>query len=94
LAGRAVLIAHGDRERVTDPALSLAYATQARAVSDRVCRFEVHGDGHGMLRRAGDWHRLVRRFVAGTAGIEPLDPAIAAGYAAGGLRIPLASDGS
>jgi pimeloyl-ACP methyl ester carboxylesterase len=90
LAGRAVLIAHGDQERVTDPALSYAYAVRARAVTDRVCRFEVRGDGHAMLRRARDWHRLVRRFVAGSTGIEPLDPAFSSAYQ-DGLRVPLAS---
>jgi len=30
-----------------------------------------------MLTRLGDWNRLVRRFVLGVAGIEPLDPVIA-----------------
>ena len=92
LVGRSVLIAHGDRERMTDPALSLAYARRARAVTDRVARFEVHGDGHAMLRRAGDWHRLVRDFVAGTLGIEPLDPSLANAWAEAGpagLQVPL-----
>lgn len=77
LAGRTVLIAHGDRERMTDPAQSYAYALRAKRVTDRVCRFEVHGDGHAMLRRARDWHSLVRRFVLGELGIEPVDPQIA-----------------
>jgi predicted esterase len=88
LAGREILIAHGDRERVTDPALSHSYAVRARTVTDQVCRFEVHGDGHAMLRRAGDWHRLVRRFVAGSTGIEPADPEFARAYQ-DGLRVPL-----
>lgn len=77
LAGRSVLIAHGDRERTTDPAESYAYAVRAAAVTDRICRFEVHGDGHAMLRRARDWTSLVRRFVLGELGIEPEDPEIA-----------------
>ncbi|MCW0214555.1 MAG: lysophospholipase [Pseudonocardia sp.] len=76
LAGRSVLIAHGDRERMTDPARSLAYAIRAKTVTDRVARFEVLGDGHSMLRRAGDWTSLVRRFVLGELEIEPPDPDI------------------
>jgi dienelactone hydrolase len=77
LAGRGVLIAHGDRDRMTDPAESYAFAVRAKRVTDRVCRFDVLGDGHAMLRRAGDWNSLVRRFVLGELGIEPPDPEIA-----------------
>jgi pimeloyl-ACP methyl ester carboxylesterase len=73
LAGRSVLIAHGDRDRWTDPRQSLAYAVRAKAVTDRVARFEVLGDGHSMLRRSGDWASLVRRFVLGEIEIEPPD---------------------
>lgn len=76
LAGRAVLIAHGDRERMTDPAESFAYAVRARAVTARVARFDVLGDGHAMLRRAADWSWLVRRFVLGELGVEPLDRSV------------------
>ncbi|WP_338051228.1 alpha/beta fold hydrolase [Pseudonocardia acidicola] len=76
LAGRTVLIAHGDRERWTDPRESYAYAVRAKQITDRVCRFDVFGDGHAMLRRAGDWSSLVRRFVLGELGIEPEDPEI------------------
>jgi alpha-beta hydrolase superfamily lysophospholipase len=77
LAGRTVLIAHGDRERWTDPRESYDYAVRAKVVTDRVCRFEVHGAGHFMLSRAVDWRSLVRRFVLGVLGIEPEDPEIA-----------------
>lgn len=76
LAGRTVLIAHGDRDHRTDPGASHRYARAARAVTDEVCRFELTGSGHAMLRRAGDWHALVRRFVAGALRLAPLDPVI------------------
>jgi len=76
LAGRAVVIAHGDRERMTDPAGSYAYAVHAKEITDRIARYDVLGDGHAMLRRAGDWSSLVRRFVLGELGIEPIDPDI------------------
>lgn len=92
LAGRAVLIAHGDRERMTDPAASFAYALRARDVTSRVARFDVLGDGHAMLRRAGDWTSLVRRFVLGEIGAEPRDPVITNAVqepAPTGLRVAL-----
>jgi alpha-beta hydrolase superfamily lysophospholipase len=65
LAGRAVLIAHGDRDTRTDPRESLAYARRAAKVSDRVEYREVRGAGHAMLRKARTWSALVRRFVLG-----------------------------
>jgi pimeloyl-ACP methyl ester carboxylesterase len=77
LAGRTVLIAHGDRERWTSPVNSFQYAVRAKRVTDRVARFDMSGAGHFMLARAGEWHRLVRRFVLGATGIEPEDPVIA-----------------
>jgi alpha-beta hydrolase superfamily lysophospholipase len=77
LDGRTVLIAHGDRERWTDPAESYRYALRAKERGVRVCRFDVPGAGHFMLTRVRDWHTLTRRFVLGVLGIEPVDPAIA-----------------
>lgn len=92
LAGRSVLIAHGDRERRTDPQLSHRFAVRARSVTDRVCRFEVLGDGHAMLRRARDWSSLVSRFVEAEVGLRGPDPAIEDAMrcpAPDGLRVPL-----
>ncbi|WP_394617632.1 alpha/beta hydrolase [Lentzea sp. JNUCC 0626] len=77
LSGKALLIAHGDQERMTDPAKSLEFARQAKTVTDRVARFSVVGDGHAMLRRARDWTRLVVSFVHGELGLEPVAPDIA-----------------
>ena len=93
LAGRTVLIAHGDQDRMTDPGESYAFAVRARRVSERVGRFEVHGDGHAMLKRARDWHSLASRFVLGEVGIEPPDPEITNALrqpAPAGLRAALA----
>lgn len=92
LAGRTVLIAHGDRDTVTEPGLSHAYALRARQVSDAVCRFEVRGESHALLRRAGEWRRLVRGFTLGVLGITEPDPAIAAALvqpAPAGLNVAL-----
>ncbi len=94
LRGKSLLIAHGDRERTTDPAKSLWFARQAKTVTDRVARFSVVGDGHAMLRRARDWTRLVVDFVHGELGLEPMAPDIAnAMHEASprGLDVPLGS---
>ncbi|AHH97140.1 alpha/beta hydrolase [Kutzneria viridogrisea] len=91
LAGRQLLIAHGDRERWTDPALSYQYALRARRIAE-VARFDVHGDGHAMLRRAPEWTRLVTGFTLGCLGFEPMPPVITNAMcepAPNGLRVPL-----
>jgi len=92
LAGRTVLVAHGDQDRVTDPRLSLAYAARAKRVTEAVCRFEVRGDAHAMLRRAREWRQLVRRFSLGVLGVTEMDDAIASALATpppDGLTVPL-----
>lgn len=97
LAGRTVLIAHGDRDRWTDPRASFDYALQAKKVTVRICRFEVPGGGHFMISRAREWHSMVRRFVLGALEIEPEDPVIANALrqpAPRGLHIPLAPTGA
>jgi len=71
LAGRTVLIAHGDRDTRTDPRESLAYARRAAEVADHVEYREMRGAGHAMLRRAREWNALVRRFVLGVLGRDP-----------------------
>ncbi len=94
LAGRTVLIAHGDRERWTSPEASYDYALRARPVAARIARFDVHGAGHFMLNRASDWQSLVVRFVLGVTGIEPEDPDIANAFTQptpSGLRVELAA---
>lgn len=77
LAGRTVLIAHGDRERWTDPRASFDYAVRAKAAGVAICRFELPGAGHFMLSRVADWNAIVRRFVLGATFVEPIDPVIA-----------------
>ncbi|WP_155371491.1 alpha/beta hydrolase [Catellatospora vulcania] len=64
LAGRTVLIAHGVTDRITDPAASRRYAVAAEKAGAHVTFLSVTGDGHGMVRRARYWHRLVGDFVA------------------------------
>lgn len=92
LAGRSVLIAHGDREHMTDPWLSYRFAVRAKQVTSRVCRFDVPGDGHAMLRRAYDWSELTARFLAAELGLREPDPLIEEAMlrpVPEGLRVPL-----
>ena len=72
LTGRRLLVAHGTRDRVTDPRASAAFAERARDAGVQVSYVEVRGDGHPMLRRAGLWHALAARFVVGALS----DPAL------------------
>ena len=65
LTARRVLIAHGDRDRTTDPRASAAYAQSAESVAESVSYVNVSGDGHGMVRRASIWHELSTGFVRG-----------------------------
>jgi pimeloyl-ACP methyl ester carboxylesterase len=95
LAGRKVLILHGERDRSSaSSAMSLAYAQRARLIVPDLARFEVGGDGHLLLRRAADCWALATAFVTATVGTRPLESAIAEAMAApepGGLRNPLAA---
>lgn len=65
LAGRNVMIAHGDRDRVTSAHLSADYAQRARASARSLEYLQVRRGGHAMLRRARLWQRIVREFCLG-----------------------------
>jgi hypothetical protein len=92
LAGRTVMLVHGSRDRVTDPAGSLHLGRRARGTAARIARFEVAGEGHAMLERLPLWQAITRRFVLGALGLEPMDERIAAAFALPperALRVPL-----
>jgi alpha-beta hydrolase superfamily lysophospholipase len=92
LAGRTVMLVHGTRDRVTDPARSLDFARAARAASVRLCRFELARARHAMLDRVPLWHSLTRRFVLGALGLEPMDERLEAALALPAeraIRVPL-----
>lgn len=92
LAGRTVVIAHGDRDHWTSPERSFLYAARARETAERLGRFEVRGAGHVMLRRSADWTGMVTAFVAGVLDPSAEHPAIAEvlnAPAPDGLRLPL-----
>ncbi|MEE1825583.1 alpha/beta hydrolase [Streptomyces sp. BE20] len=78
LAGRDVLMLHGDRDRVTSPADTLAFAARSRAAGARVCGYTVLGSGHALLQRAGDWHRAAARLSAGLLRLRDLPPEVTA----------------
>jgi pimeloyl-ACP methyl ester carboxylesterase len=84
LTGRTVVIAHGARDRITDPARSLDYAARAHPVAARLARFELRGTGHTMLQRLPAWQSLARRLTLGTLGLRPLD-----GRLAGAFTLPV-----
>ena len=92
LAGRTVMLAHGSRDRVTDPARSLEFARRARETTARVVRFELARTGHTMLDRLPLWHSLTRRFVLGALGLEPMDERLDGAFALPperAVRVPL-----
>lgn len=66
LKGRSLLVAHGNEDRVTDSAASVAFAARAVGVAEPVY-LKILDDGHAMLRAAPAWRRLVAGFIAVTA---------------------------
>ncbi|HZC70959.1 MAG TPA: hypothetical protein VE442_09710 [Jatrophihabitans sp.] len=63
LAGRHVLFAHGQRDRVTSPKATAAWLRQADGRAASASFVAVKGEGHAMLRRAPLWHALTARYV-------------------------------
>jgi pimeloyl-ACP methyl ester carboxylesterase len=65
LAGRTVLIAHGDQDRITNPRASHYFARRVAKVTEDVTWQQVDGEAHAMMRRPREWRDLVRHFVLG-----------------------------
>lgn len=65
MAGRRLLIAHGDHDHITNPKASAAYARAAADVAESVSYITVRGEQHAMLKQARLWHRLAAGFVVG-----------------------------
>lgn len=82
LAGRRVLLVHGNADSVTRPRDTWAYADRARAVTS-VTALEIGGGDHPMLRRASLWHAIAAEFVRISFGLTarpgPAADAIRAG---------------
>ena len=81
IAGKTVLLVHGDSDRLTDPARTLTFARAGAELSDRLAFVELRGGEHKLLRRGRTWHDLVRRFVAGEVGAGPRDAEIESWFA-------------
>ncbi|MER6675742.1 prolyl oligopeptidase family serine peptidase [Streptomyces sp. NPDC000983] len=94
LVGRQVLIVHGTNDQRADPELSFRLAARAKKANRKVCRFEVHSDGHGLHQHRDEVHALAENFVMGAlfgrSFARPLEDALAAPPPLG-LRMPLAS---
>ena len=72
IAGRAVLVVHGQLDTITSPRGSLEWARQAATVTDRIWRVEVRRERHAMLWRAALWHRLATQFTSAALGFGRL----------------------
>lgn len=70
LRGKTLVIAHGRGDRWVPARGSLEFAVRAKRVAPMTARFTLPG-GHGMLRRTGVWHDLVREVVLAGLGLEP-----------------------
>jgi pimeloyl-ACP methyl ester carboxylesterase len=74
LVGRRLLLAHGDRDRVTSPLGSLVVARRAAAAGIDARYVAVRGAGHTLLRRPLVWQRLVREFTLDVLGLATSPP--------------------
>lgn len=61
LAGKRILIAHGNLDFVTSPRASRRFADRAIAAGAAVTYEVIHGDSHAMLVRPVRWHHLTTR---------------------------------
>ncbi|MGW7487268.1 alpha/beta hydrolase [Streptomyces sp. NPDC054786] len=78
LAGRRVLIVHGERDRSAASARrSLAYAERARSVVPDLARLEAPGEGHYLLRRSADVWAATAGFIRDALDIAAPPPPLA-----------------
>jgi dienelactone hydrolase len=77
IAGRRVLIAHGSRDRMTDPGASALFAERARPFAAQLTYVIVVGERHALLRRARLWHALAAGFTVGTLFNRTFNPTVA-----------------
>ncbi|MGX9919808.1 alpha/beta hydrolase [Streptomyces sp. NPDC002248] len=82
LAGRELVILHGDQDRVTSPDASWRLLARAREEGTVASGVRLTGGEHTMLRYAGMWRRLAVGAVTGLLGAGPLPPEVAEGFTA------------
>lgn len=86
LAGKRVVLLHGDRDRITNPDDSRRFAARARRAGADACTLLLPDGDHAMLRRATAWHSLTTKVVAGLLGVAPLPPLVAGALARAGRQ--------
>ena len=59
VAGRWLLVGHGDSDRTTDPQASLDFVQRAIAAGARARHHIVEGEGHALLRHPRWWNRYI-----------------------------------
>ena len=69
LAGRRLLLAHGDRDRVTSLRATQRFAARAETVGADIDMVVVRGERHAMVLRARTWHRLATAFTLDALGL-------------------------
>jgi len=74
LAGRRVLLVHGDRDGVTSPRATKRFAQRASAVAAQLELVIVRGERHAMLLRPRTWHRLATAFSLDALGLARRSP--------------------
>ena len=72
LAGRSLAILHGTRDMTTSGTLSARFGARTAGITTETACVRVPRSGHGMVFRAGLWHRLAASFVAAIIHGEPL----------------------
>jgi alpha-beta hydrolase superfamily lysophospholipase len=73
LGRRALLLAHGTADRITDPARTTELAEKLSADGGDVELVKYPGARHSMLFPAGPWHDMVARFMVRTL-LAPVTP--------------------
>lgn len=63
IGSRALVVAHGNRDRVTDPAATSEYVHRMRQEGNAAAFFAARDETHALLRRPGDWNELTARVV-------------------------------
>lgn len=63
VAGRRLLIIHGDADRWTSPGQSLRFAQRAQPIADAVHYVTLTGAGHFMLTKRTIWHELSASYL-------------------------------
>jgi len=70
LAGRRVLLAHGDHDGVTSPRATKRFAERAAPIAAEIDLVIVRGERHAMVLRAHTWHRLATAFTLDSLGVR------------------------